>query len=648
MNKDLLTISGVGEKVNRYFRQKGLWNTYDLITYLPKKYSDFAVTSFDMLKDLDVVTVVGTISSELKTFKKKVELTTTKISLDEHLINLSIFGRGYLDKQLKTGDLVLVKGKYNFFKNEITVLFISKHTNIPEIKPIYDIDHIPDSNVSKIIKTIFEENSVDIYETLPDKLITKYGLISRKEALYQLHFPTSQNDLEQAFLRQKYEEALLHLLSYHMYKAPKQKRDPILYDIHKVKSYIKRLPYQLTFDQQEAVNDIFKDYKQDDSTYRLIQGDVGSGKTFVTFIAVLGMITAGYQVAFMAPTELLAKQHHENFNKYFSDIESCILTSSSKDKSSLLDEVSTGLIKVVFGTHMLALDATKFNNLGLVIIDEQHKFGVDIRDNLIRKSVTKDTIYLSATPIPRSLTLTFFGDLEVSSIKQKPVKKAPIHTRIINQKVDEEIIRILKQTQSLLQQSFVVVPSILENLNKDSIESTYDRLKPYFSFDDLYVVHGKLKMEEIDLVMDRFIKNPKGILLSTTIIEVGIDVKNATTMIILGAEHFGLSQLHQIRGRVGRGNLQGNCYLVSKKTDVARLDFLEKTDDGFLLSAYDLKLRGPGVFSGIIQSGQVKFKYLDLGTDMNIIKQMKVEAKYYLAHIDKYLYLKKRIQQIVI
>ncbi|WP_162163907.1 ATP-dependent DNA helicase RecG [Acholeplasma hippikon] len=646
MNVELINLNGVGEKLYRYFKDKGIWNTYDLVSYLPKKYENFAQVHFDELKHNEVVTVSGYIETQLQIIKKKVHFLSTFLNVDNHSIKLLIFGRSYLENKLNIGTKVIVRGKFNLFTREINVSDIMFNHNTPEIKPIYGIENVSDLTVRKLIKEIFDKDLVDIYETLPKEIIHKYHVIPRKRALELLHFPTSKEDLDKAIERLKREEAFLHLLSYIYQLAPKTKREPILYDINVVKSYIKQLPYQLTLDQQEAVNDIFRDYKKNESLYRLIQGDVGSGKTFVGFLAAIGMISAGYQVAFMAPTEILARQHFENFKAYFSDISAELLTSTIQNKKEVLINLENGKTKIVFGTHILASNQSIFKNLGLVIIDEQHKFGVEVRDELIGKAVYKDTIYLTATPIPRSLTLTAFGDLETSIIRMKPVIKAPVKTHLISDDDFEAIASILRETQKRDEQSFIVVPAILENNKKHTIHSVYARLEILFNDENLYVIHGKLKPQEIEDIMNRFINNPRGILLSTSIIEVGIDVKNATTMIIMGAENFGLSSLHQLRGRIGRGSKSGNCYLASANLDKERLQMLTETNDGFLLAEYDLKLRGPGQFSGVLQSGQLNFKYIDLSTDLKLLTEMKNDAKYFAENIEKYQYLKKRILNI--
>lgn len=643
MITDLKNIAGVGPKLLKQFRDQGIWNTYDLVSYLPKNYDNFSVVDVDSLKHEEVSTVIGTIYAPLFTVKKKVVWTTTSILVQDKLIKLNIFGRDYLTKVFKKDDVVLVKGKYNIFKNEMNVIHITKNQDIPEIKPIYQIPNVYDKTVHNIIKTVVENESVELYETLPKRFVDKYHLMGRKEAYITAHFPKDENSLKNAQYRFKVEEAFFHLLKYHLNMPSKPKRDSLNYNIEWVREQISLLPYQLTFDQQEATNDCFRDFKSEYAMYRLIQGDVGTGKTFVTFIAALGCISAGYQVAFLAPTEILARQHYENFNQYFSHVPNALLTSSLKDKDATINKLINNDISIIFGTHMLANDSVAFNKLGLVIIDEQHKFGVETRDTLIKKSITGDTIYLSATPIPRSLSLTFFGDLAVSNMKQKPVKTPEIKSYILEDKSISKVIGVLKAAQQKNEQSFIVVPAIKKNQKMHSIHSVFSILEPHFNPNDFYVIHGQLKSEEIELIIDRFMHNPKGILLSTTMIEVGIDVKGASTIIIMGAEHFGLSSLHQLRGRVGRGSVPGQCYFVSKKTDIERLKFLVETTDGFLLSQYDLKLRGPGIFSSVIQSGHTQFKYLDLFTDLKLLQTIVEDVKYYTKRIDTYPHLKKRI-----
>lgn len=643
MIRDLSLIPGVGPKNLKIFKGHGISNTYDLVTNLPKKYENFSLVDIENLKHLEEATIIGLISAPFYTVKKRVVLTTTTLLVQDKVVKLLIFGRDYISKEFSLNDKVIVKGKYNMFKNEINVTYISKKIDTPNIQPIYQIEHISDRTIQKMIEYVFSNNLVDVFETLPTKFIEHEKLMHRKTAILTMHFPKNETDLEIAQYRFKVEEAFFHLMKYHLSMPPKLKRTPLSYDVGWVKEQISLLPYQMTLEQQEAVNDCFRDFKSDYSMYRLIQGDVGTGKTFVTFIAALGAISAGYQVAFLAPTEILARQHFENFNKHFGHIPSALLTSSLKDKKETMNRLNSNDVSIVFGTHILSSESVIFDKLGLVVIDEQHKFGVETRENLIKKSVTGDTIYLSATPIPRSLSLTYFGSLEVSNIKQKPVNTTPIESYLLDDKDISKIIAALKVVGQNNEQSFIVVPAISEGNKSHSIHSVFSILEPHFNPDDFYVIHGQLKYEEIELIMDRFMQNPKGILLSTTIIEVGIDVKNASTIIIMGADNFGLSQLHQLRGRVGRGSIPGKCYFVSSKKDVERLNFLLETTDGFLLSQYDLKLRGPGVFSSIIQSGYTRFEYLDLNTDLKLLQGIVKDVKYYVEHIEKYPYLKKRI-----
>ncbi|CDR31309.1 ATP-dependent DNA helicase recG [Acholeplasma oculi] len=647
MNKDLKDIHGVGPKILRSFRYKGIWNTYDLISYVPKSYEDFVVQNLKDLKHGDEVTLQGYIADAPKRFKKQVVVLKYPLKVENSIVELTIFGRPYLEKELQVNQMVLVKGKYNFFKNELLVSFITKDIKTPILKPIYQIDELHDKVVSNIIQTIFDEQVVDIFETLPDEIIQKYQLIQRKEAYYHLHFPSSMEMLKKAQYRFKVEEAFFHSLKYLHQLTPKHPRKSIEYQIQWIKEMIGRIPYQLTLDQQEAVNDIFRDFKQEVSMYRLIQGDVGTGKTNVAFIGMLGMINAGYQSALMAPTEILAKQHYENFTKLYPDILSVFITSQSKQKDQILKDIQTGVYKVIFGTHILGL-SVEFSNLGLVIIDEQHKFGVEIRDQLIKKSVTKDTLYLTATPIPRSLSLSYFGDLEISNIKQKPKHKLPIQTMIFYDEPIDEIIKLIKESQSINEQTFIVTPLIEQGLKGPSIESMLDILRNELEHEHLYVIHGRLDSSEVDTILAEFILNPKGVLLATTMIEVGIDVPNATKIFIMGANNFGLSQLHQLRGRVGRGKKLGKCYLVTDKSDHDRLEFLVSTEDGFLLSEYDLKLRGPGIFSSFIQSGQTKYQFIDMIQDLDILKRVRKDAARYAKQLEKYPYLKNRINKLVI
>jgi ATP-dependent DNA helicase RecG len=643
MNVNLKEVKGVGDKYVKIFRQKGLWNTYDLLSYAPKCYDNYIISDPHELKHLEVYTLKGIIIEKPQTIKRKVSLTTTFFEVEGFKFKLIIFGREYLDKQLNVGEEYIVKGQYNLFKNEINVQTITKGVNQKEIKPIYRIDGIPDTHISKIVEEIFKEEQVDIFETLPIDFLKKHFLYSRKKALKELHLPTSYETLQKAITRFKMEEALIEVLTYTTKFNPKKKRSKRLYNLEYVKHQIDQLPFQLTLDQQEAVNDIFRDYKRLESMYRLIQGDVGSGKTVVAFIAALGLISAGYQVAFMAPTELLARQHYQRFVELFSDVKTVLYTGSSKGKDSIEDEIMMNQTSMIFGTHALANKDLRFGNLGLVIIDEQHKFGVEVRQRLISKGDVVDVLYLTATPIPRSLFLTYFSQLDISIIKQKPNSRKTVETVLLSDKDALRVLEILKERQANFEQSFVVVPAIDTKKKAYTIETIFGMLETMFDHDHLYVIHGKMSQHDIDSVMDTFAKDPKGILLSTTMIEVGIDIKNATTMVIFGAEHFGLSQLHQLRGRIGRGDKMGTCYLLSPKNDLERLKFLEETQDGFILSDFDLKLRGPGIFSDYIQTGNLKLNFLDLTLDQDIIKMVRKDALEIYKNLDQYPYLKKRI-----
>lgn len=641
MIKSIELVKGVGPKIKSILNQEGIYSTYDLILYVPKNYENFSVQSIHDLQHDKVVTIKGIVSSNIENIKKKVLMSKFKLNVEKNEITVITFNRRYLQKSISIGKEILVKGKYNVFKNEIVASNITTIIDTPEIKPIYGILGIPDSKIHAIIEEIYKEKLVDIYNLVPDELIHKYHMLDRSKVYQLLHFPKSNHDIFLARETLKKEEAFFHLLKYNIERIPRYKRDPIPYDINLVKSYIEKLPFELTHDQKHATNDIFKDFKFNQQMYRLIQGDVGSGKTIVSFIAALGALSAGYQVAFMAPTEILIQQHYESFKEIFNDINTACLTSNSKNKEDIIENVKNGSIKMIFGTHILSNPVVEYKKLGLVIIDEQHKFGVEQRENLIKKSLTKDTIYLTATPIPRSLALTFFNELDISSIKEKPSERKSVLTKIIHQNDFDFIINLIKENQALLNQTLIVAPQIEKSENLYSVLELYEKFKDEFN-DHLYVVHGKLHDDEIQRTFNDFIKDEKGILISTTIIEVGMNLKDATLLFIMDAHQFGLSTLHQLRGRIGRGSKSGICYLVSDK-DSERLQYLKDNYDGFKLSEYDLKLRGPGIFSNMIQTGFQGFKYLDLTNDFNLLKSMHEDVLYYAQNIEKFPRLKKEI-----
>ena len=614
-------IKGVGPQILRILRNKGIWTTYDLILTYPKSYEDFSITSLDQAVDRDIITIQAIITSDLKLQRfTKTERILFEAKVFDDIVEVVVFGRGYLLKQLKKDDEVVIKGVFHLYKEQIVASSIMKLDKKIPIKPVYGIEGIYDRTLTNIIQTIFDENQVSIYETIPKEFIEQYKMPLRQDAYRMLHLPKNINEVQQAERRFKYEEAFNLQLKLISKQSNQIKRAPKAYDINLVKDLIAHLPYELTQDQKDAVNDIFRDFKKPHASYRLIQGDVGSGKTIVSLIAIYAVITAGEQVSFMAPTELLANQHYQYFSSFLKNLNIALLTGKTKNKEEMKRKIKNHEYDLVIGTHALIEEDVTFANLGFVIIDEQHKFGVNTRDELIQKAHSKDVLYLTATPIPRTLAMIAFGESHVSIIKEKPKNRLPIETVYIQKDNIKELYDSIQNAVNRKEHVYLVVPAITSTKVSDNIETVYQEIKDKFDC-SIYVLHGQLGNDEKERMMESFVYTPGSILLATTMIEVGIDIPTTTLIGIYSAESFGLSQLHQLRGRVGRGDLQSVCYLISEKEDVERLELLSKIDDGFKLSEYDLIARGPGDFLGSEQSGYLKFDFLDLLNDYPILME---------------------------
>ncbi len=621
MDIKLDQVKGIGPQTLRILRNQGIWSTYDLVSRVPKGYEDFSITDLHDAKHKDVLTVLGKITSDLKIIHGgKVERLVFKALVLNQTLDIIAFGKSYLFKQLHKGDEVQIKGTYHLYYNQINASSIVKAEKRLEIKPIYKIEGLHDKTLMNLVSFIKDENLVSIYENIPKVFLDRYHLLSRKEALFQLHLPESMASIQQGKRRMKYEEAFYMQLKVIGQQKRGVKRLPKAYDIEAVKHVIDQIPYELTSDQKQAVNDIYRDFKKPECSYRLIQGDVGSGKTIVALLAAYAIVTAKEQVAIMAPTELLAFQHYQFFSSYLKDVKIALLTSKTKQKDEMKKAISSHQYDIVIGTHAMIETDVQFHHLGLIIIDEQHKFGVRTREELIQKAHSKDIIYLTATPIPRTLALIAFGDNHVSFIKEKPKQRIPIETRYITRDLVQEAYDKMHSTLLKKEHAIVIVPAIDSEQIKDNIENMMLELKQEFDV-PIYTLHGKKTPVEQDEAMQEFLLHPGSILLATTMVEVGIDIPTATTITIFHAERFGLSQLHQLRGRVGRSNLASFCYLISDKEDIERLQILSKTHDGFKLAEYDLKMRGPGDFIGVEQSGYLDFKFLNLIDDLNILQE---------------------------
>ncbi|PKK94326.1 MAG: hypothetical protein CVV61_00040 [Tenericutes bacterium HGW-Tenericutes-6] len=646
MDLQLKDLKGIGPQMLHILRNNGIWKPYDLLLNIPKSYEDFSITSIEKWHHKETITCLGHITSELKLIRGyKKDRVHFQAKIYNHTIDIIVFGRNYLIKEFKKNDCVLIKGTYDLYKNSIVASTISRQDKQIEIKPHYRIEGIHDLKLTHIMKDLFESQTLPIYENLPKELLDERKLMSRREAFYQLHLPQTFEAIDEAKRRLKYEEAFfMHL---NMKKDEKiETRAPKPYDIHQVRALIEKIPYTLTLDQKEAVNDIFRDFKKPFTFERLIQGDVGSGKTMVALLAAYAIVTAKEQVAVMAPTELLARQHYQYFKTYLKDVNIALLTRKTKDKDMMKHMIFSHQYDIVIGTHALIEEDVLFKQLGLVVIDEQHKFGVSTREKLIEKGKHKDVLYLTATPIPRTLAMLTYGYAKISLMKEKPKRREAILTKYITKQTIDDMYSMMHSALIRKEHIFLVVPAITSDKVTDNIETVYQEIIQEFPHAPIFMLHGKLSSDDQDRMMENFITTPGSILLSTTMIEVGIDIPTATLIGIYAAENFGLAQLHQLRGRVGRGNLASFCYLISTKEDVERLDMLVQSDDGFKLAEFDLIERGPGDFIGHLQSGYLDFKYLDILEDEEIFLTAKEDLEKIMNQPDfnsnpKYRYLYK-------
>ncbi len=640
-------LLGVGIKTSQILNQRGIFTIKDLLFLLPKRYESFKEDSLLLAVDKTNITTTGIVVDTPKVIDHRGTLKSLQFKiLVEHETYLVIaYRREYLKDTLKENMIVQVKGRFEKKKKRITASHVLLNPIKAELKPVYDIEGLYDTNVSKIIKAIFTNHKARVVEILPEKLLKKNNLIDRYDMIYYLHFPQSFHNLAKAQKRFKYEEALFFQLKIMREKLISQNinKIPKVYNLDLVKEFIKNIPYELTNDQKKAVNDIFSDFKKPYPVKRLIQGDVGSGKTVVVAISIYGAKTAGFQSAIMAPTEVLAQQHYELFKSNYPNLKSVLLIGSTKNKEKVKEKIKNHEYDLIIGTHALLTEDTVFANLGFVVIDEQHRFGVVARETLEEKG-NADICYLTATPIPRTLAIVLFGDMEISTIYEKPSGRLPVITKYFTLNQEASVFEHVKKELKKGNQAYFVAPSIESDFRGESVVSLSLRVKKNFDT-PIFILHGKLSGQEKQEIMENFSKTKGAILISTTVIEVGLDIKGATMMVIFGGNYFGLSQLHQLRGRVGRSDMQSYCYVISEDIDVKRLQLFEKTLDGFILSEYDLEHRGPGEFLGIKQSGMIDFRYANIASDFELFVKAKEDALWLLKNKDGYNYFLRQTKR---
>lgn len=639
-------VKGLGPKATQLLNKIGVYTVNDLVTHYPFRYDVLKRGSLKDTENDEKIIIDGRVESIPILLRFKANLTKLNFRLvtNEGVVGVSVFNRAFLKTSLTIGEQVIVIGKFDKSKNVITASDIKfGNLNNERIEAVYHLTSgLTNKQISTYINTAIMLNKDDIYDYVPAYLQEKYDFSNKRTALNIVHNPPSSKKLESAINRLKYEELFEFMFKINYLKEEKKKKDcGIKRNILKVDvdKFIKILPFKLTTDQAKAIDEIINDMNSNCKMNRLLQGDVGSGKTIVAFVAMYINYLSGYQSALMAPTEILAIQHYNNmkdiFNKFNINVELLTGSTPKKEKEIIYKGLEDGSVDVVVGTHALIQDNVKYTSLGLVVTDEQHRFGVNQRANLMNKGVLPDVLYMSATPIPRTYALTIYGDMDVSIIKEKPKGRIPIKTFIKKEDDIKEVLELMLGEIEKKHQIYVIAPLIEESENADLTNVLELRDKMRLAFGDsikIDIVHGKMASGAKELIMNEFKQGSIQILISTTVVEVGVDVPNASMMVIFNAERFGLSTLHQLRGRVGRSSNQSYCILVSN-SDAKRLHIMEESNDGFLISEEDFKLRGHGDLFGTKQSGDMSFKIASLRQDYKILLQAKKDSMEYL--VDK-------------
>ncbi len=642
---ELKDVKGIGPKSLSLLNKININTIEDLVTHYPFRYEILERNNLSEVEDGGKIIIDGKIESVpiLMRFKAGLNKMNFRLVTTSGVVGVSIFNRAFLKSQLTVGTGITVIGKLDKSKNVITASDIKMGVlmNKARIEPVYHCTSgLTSKNLSTYINMALLMHGREVLDYVPSQYLEKYNFSNKKTSLNLIHNPSTLDKLEEAKNRLKYEELFAFMFKINYLKLQNKKKNNGLtrvIDRNKIDKFISKLPYKLTNDQLKAIDEIISDLESNNRMNRLLQGDVGSGKTVVSFIGMLANHFSGYQSALMAPTEILATQHYNNLKAFLgdTDINVELLTGSTlkKDKMRIYAGLKDGSISMVVGTHALIQDEVEYNNLGLVITDEQHRFGVHQRANLQNKGVRPDVLYMSATPIPRTYALTIFGDMDVTNIKERPKGRQKIDTYVKRNSEIKDVLSMMYDELKNKHQVYVIAPLIEDNDGDNDLASVCnlkDQMK--LAFGDHYkidIVHGKMANGAKDAIMEQFKNNEVQILISTTVVEVGVDVPNATTMVIFDADRFGLSTLHQLRGRVGRGTSKSQCILISD-SDAERLKIMEKIDDGFVISEEDFKLRGHGDLFGTKQSGDMVFKIANVRLDYNILLQAKKDSKEYL------------------
>lgn len=644
LSESVMNVKGVGEKVGEDLEKMRIYTILDLLLYFPYRYDVFEIKPLNELIHDDKVTIEGQVINEpnLSFFGRKRSRIVFNISVEQVVVKAVIFNRSFAKKQIQNGDIITLTGKWDAHRLQITVNKFKKGraNEHSEIESMYSLKgNMTTGKFKKILNQAMNDYSQEVKELLPSTYLTLYKLPSRIEAVKTMHAPQSRYELKHARRRFVYEEFLVFQLK--MALLRKWKRESTVgnaqhYNPQQLQMFIKEFPFTLTDAQQKSLNEILADMKSSYRMNRLLQGDVGSGKTAVAAICLYAAVTSGRQGTLMVPTEILAEQHYHSLTELFQDKASIVLLTGStkgKKRKEMLAKIEANEVDIVIGTHALIQDDVYFSRLGFVVVDEQHRFGVEQRRILRDKGLHPDVLFMTATPIPRTLAITSFGDMDVSIIDELPAGRKSIETYWVKENMFERILTFIQKLIDKGEQAYIISP-LIEESDKLDIQNAVDlhhQLQEFYPPEiKIGLMHGRLHTDEKDSVMKSFVDNDIQILVSTTVVEVGVNVPNATAIVIYDAERFGLSQLHQLRGRVGRGEKQSYCILIAEpKGEIGkeRMKVMTETTDGFELAEEDLKLRGPGDFFGKKQSGVPEFKVADMIHDYRALETARQDAQ---------------------
>ncbi|WHY93563.1 ATP-dependent DNA helicase RecG [Neobacillus cucumis] len=644
LNQSVTVLKGIGGETAETLAEMKIYTIHDLLEYFPYRYQDYRLRDLTEVQHDEKITVEGKVHSEpsLAYYGRKKSKITIRLFVERYLIKVVFFNQPYLKNKFVLNETITVTGKWDAHRQTITAneMQVGPNAKGHDFEPVYALrGKMTTKGMRKFISLAYQQYGNKIEENLPLSLLNKYRLLGRRDALRAMHFPNTSDDVKQARRRFVYEEFLLFQLKMQALRKFEREQSPGIsqnYSQPKLKTFIDALPFPLTNAQKRVVNEILADLKSGFRMNRLLQGDVGSGKTVVAAIGLYASVTAGFQGALMVPTEILAEQHAESLNSLLDPfaIRCELLTSSVKGKRrrEVLQDLAEGKVDILIGTHALIQEEVTFKKLGFVITDEQHRFGVEQRRILREKGENPDVLFMTATPIPRTLAITVFGEMDVSIIDEMPAGRKKIETYWAKPEMLDRVLGFVEKELGKGHQAYVICP-LIEESDKLDVQNAIDvhtTLTHYFQ--NRYKVglmHGRLSSDDKDTVMKAFSANDVQILVSTTVVEVGVNVPNATMMVIYDAERFGLSQLHQLRGRVGRGSDQSYCVLLAApKSEVGqeRMKIMTETNDGFVLSEKDLELRGPGDFFGKKQSGIPEFKVADMVHDYRALETARNDA----------------------